>query len=405
MSLTDTTIRNVKPRAKPFKMADSKGLFLQVTPAGGKRWRIKYRFEGKEKLLSLGIYPETPLAKAREKCEAARKLLAEGIDPGQHRKAVKASKTERTTNSFEVIAREWHAKQTPNWARSHSDKIIRRLERDVFPWLGECSISGITPPDLLKVFRRIEDRGALETAHRAQHNCSQIFRYAVATGRAERDPSPDLRGALPPVKSKHLAAITQPETIGALLRAIDTYQGDFVTKSALKLAPLVFVRPGELRAAQWCEIDLEKAEWSIPAERMKMRQPLLVPLSTQALAILNDIQGLTGGGHYVFPGARTSTRPMSENAVLAALRRIGFTKEEMTGHGFRAMARTVLDEVLGVRPDFIEHQLGHADRDPNGRAYNRTAHLDERRKMMQVWADYLDGLKVDQDKKLIGDEP
>jgi integrase len=393
MPLTDTTVRNAKPRSKPFKLADGKGLFLQVTPSGGKWWRIKYRFDGKEKLLSCGVYPDTSLAKAREKCDAARKLLADGIDPGQHRKATKASRITQNANSFEAVAREWHSKYSPTWAPSHSNKIIRRLERDFFPWLGDKPINSITPPDLLKALRRIEERGAIETAHRAQQNCSQIFRYAIATGRAERDPAPDLRGALPATKATHLAALTQPEAIGALLRAIDDYQGTFTTKCALKLAPLVFVRPGELRAAEWREINLEKTEWNIPAERMKMRQPLLVPLSTQAVAILQDIYALTGSGRYVFPSARTSLRPMSDNAILAALRRMGFSKEEMTGHGFRAMARTVLDEVLGVRPDFIEHQLGHAVRDPNGRAYNRTAHLAERRKMMQQWADYLEKLK------------
>ncbi len=393
MALTDTTIRNTKPKDKPFKLSDEKGLYLQVMPNGGKWWRFKYRFLGKEKLLACGVYPDTTLAKAREKRDAARRLLADGIDPSENKKAVKASKTIEAANSFEVIAREWHTKQSKNWVASHGEKILGRLEKDVFPWLGNKPIVNITPPDLLKTLRRIEERGALETAHRVQQNCSQVFRYAIATGRAERDPSADLRGALPPVKPKHLAAIIKPEEIGALLRAIDDYQGGLITKCALKLAPLVFVRPGELRAAEWSEINLEKAEWNIPAERMKMRQPLLVPLSTQTIKVLKEIQPLTGRGKYVFPSARSTSRPMSNNAVLAALRRMGFAKEEMSGHGFRAMARTVLDEVLGVRPDFIEHQLGHAVRDPNGRAYNRTAHLDERRKMMQQWAEYLDSLK------------
>lgn len=394
MPLTDTSIRNAKPRPKPYKLADGKGLFLQVTPNGGKWWRLKYRFDGKEQLLSCGVYPDTSLAKAREKCDAARKLLADGINPSEHRKAVKASRITQNANSFEVIAREWHAKYAPTWAPSHSDKIIRRLERDVFPWLGDKPVASITPPDLLKILRRIEERGALETAHRAQQNCSQVFRYAIATGRAERDPAPDLRGALPAAKPTHLAAITEPKAIGPLLRAIDNYKGNFVTKCALRLAPLVFVRPGELRAAQWHEINLEKAEWNIPAERMKMRQPLLVPLSTQAVEILREVYALTGSGRYVFPSTRTLLRPMSDNAVLAALRRMGFSNKEMTGHGFRAMARTVLDEFLQVRPEFIEHQLGHAVRDPNGRAYNRTAHLEERRKMMQQWSDFLEELKA-----------
>jgi len=292
-----------------------------------------------------------------------------------------------------VFCAEWLPKFSPNWAPSHGDKIIRRLERDVFPWLGARAIAGINAPELLTTLRRIEDRGAVETAHRALQNCGQVFRYAIATGRAERDPTGDLRGALPPVKQTHHAAITDPKAIGELLRAIDGYEGSFVTKCALCLAPLVFVRPGELRNAEWTEINLDLGEWNIPAERMKMREPHLVPLSTQTIKILRELYALTGNGRYVFPGARSSKRPMSDNAILAALRRMGIPKDEMTGHGFRAMARTILDEVLGVRPDYIEHQLAHAVRDPNGRAYNRTAHLAERKKMMQQWADYLDSLK------------
>jgi integrase len=394
MPLTDTAVKNAKPGAKPLKLADEKGMFLLVTPTGGKWWRLKYRFGGKEKLLSFGTYPEVSLKDARKRRDDARKLLADGVDPGENRKAVKAAKAERAGNSFEVVAREWYAKNAPNWVENHGGRIIQRLERDIFPWIGGRPIAEITAPELLAVLRRIEARGAVETAHRALQNCGQVFRYAIATGRAERDPSPDLKGALPPVKETHLAAITDPKQIGALLRAMDDYQGQFVTKCALRLAPMVFVRPGELRKAEWVEIDLDKAEWNIPAERMKMREPHLVPLSAQAVAILRELRPLTGGGRYVFPGARTNGRPMSDNAILAALRRMGFTKDEMSGHGFRAMARTILDEVLQVRPDYIEHQLAHAVRDPNGRAYNRTAHLAERRKMMQLWADYLDGLKA-----------
>lgn len=394
MPLSDTTIKNAKPGAKPVKLSDEKGLFLLVSPAGGKWWRLKYRFGGKEKLLSLGTYPEVPLKDARQRRDDARKLLADGTDPGENRKAVKAAKFERAANSFEVIAREWFAKNSATWAENHGSRIIRRMERDIFPWIGSRPIADITAPKLLAVLRRIEERGAVETAHRAHQNCGQVFRYAIATGRAERDPSPDLKGALPPVKQTHRAAITDPKAIAELLRAIDGYQGPFITKCALRLAPLLFVRPGELRKAEWVEIDLDKAEWNIPAERMKMREPHLVPLSAQAVEILRELHALTGGGRYVFPGARTNGRPMSDNAVLAALRRMGFAKDEMSGHGFRAMARTILDEVLQVRPDFIEHQLAHAVRDPNGRAYNRTAHLAERRKMMQQWADYLDTLKA-----------
>jgi integrase len=394
MALSDTAIKNAKPGAKPIKLSDEKGMFLLIAPAGGKWWRLKYRFGGKEKLLSLGTYPEVSLKAARDRRDDARKLLADGVDPSAHRKAVNSAKTERAANSFEVIAREWYAKKLPGWAASNADKILRRLENDAFPWLGGMPIAEITPPELLKTLRRIEERGAVESAHRMRYYFGQIFRYAIATGRAERDVASDLRGALSTPESQHRAAITDPKAIGALLRAMDDYSGMFVTKCALRLAPLVFVRPGELRKAEWAEIDLDKAEWNIPAERMKMREPHLVPLSAQAVEILRELHQLTGHGRYVFPGARTNGRPMSDNAILAALRRMGFAKDEMSGHGFRAMARTILDEVLQVRPDFIEHQLAHAVRDPNGRAYNRTAHLAERRKMMQLWADYLDKLKA-----------
>lgn len=394
MALSDTAIKNAKPGAKPIKLTDEKGMFLLIAPAGGKWWRLKYRFGGKEKLLSLGTYPEVSLKAARDRRDDARKLLADGVDPSENRKAVKSAKTERAANSFEVIAREWYSKKLPGWAASNAEKIIRRLENDAFPWLGGRPIAEITPPELLKTLRRIEERGAVESAHRMRYYFGQIFRYAIATGRADRDVAADLRGALSTAETQHRAAITEPKAIGALLRAMDDYQGTFVTKCALRLAPLVFVRPGELRKAEWAEINLDKAEWNIPSERMKMREPHLVPLSAQAVQILRELYELTGHGRYVFPGARTNGRPMSDNAILAALRRMGFAKDEMSGHGFRAMARTILDEVLQVRPDFIEHQLAHAVRDPNGRAYNRTAHLAERRKMMQQWADYLDKLKA-----------
>jgi len=397
MPLTDSAIRATKPADKPIKLFDERGLLLLVDPSGGKWWRFRYRFDGKHKSLSMGVYPDVSLAKARERRDEARKLLADGIDPSKNRKAQKAARADRNANSFEVVAREWFAKFKPNWVEAHSDKVIRRLERDVFPWIGGDPIAEVRAPDLLACLRRVESRGTVETAHRALQSCGQIFRYAIATGRASRDPSGDLRGALSTVKGTHLASITEPTAVGGLLRACDGYQGSLVTKCALRLAPLVFVRPGELRKAEWTEIDLERAEWNIPAERMKMREPHLVPLATQAVAILTELLALTGGGRYVFPGARTNGRPMSDNAILAALRRMSFAKDEMSGHGFRAMARTILDEVLGVRPDFIEHQLAHAVRDPNGRAYNRTAHLVERRKMMQQWADYLDKLKAGAD--------
>lgn len=346
----------------------------------------------------MGVYPDTGLADARTKREAARKLLANGIDPGEERKATKAAGIENAANSFEVVAREWFSKQKPNWVDGHSNKVLLRLENDLFPWLGKRPIAEVTAKELNATINRIIDRGAVDSARRALQNSNQIFKYAIVTERAERNPADHLRGSISPPKKKHLAAITDPKKVGGLLRAIDSYSGSFVTKCALKLAPLFFVRPGELRNAEWSEFDLELAEWNIPAHKMKMGEPHLVPLATQAVSILAELHALTGKGRYVFPGGHNPRRPMSNNAVLAALRRMGFEKEEMSGHGFRAMARTILDEVLHFRPDFIEHQLAHAVRDPNRRAYNRTAHLPERRKMMQAWADYLNVLRADTGK-------
>ena len=395
MPLTDISIRSAKPTGKPFKMFDERGLFLLVSPAGGKWWRMNYRSDGKQKTLSMGVYPDVSLKDARDRRDDARKLIAKGIDPGAHRKAAKSARAERAANSFELVAREWFAKYSATWAEHHADRIIRRFARDVFPSLGGRPIAEITAQELLAVVRKIEARGALETAHRALGNCGQVFRYAVATGRADRDPSGDLRGALPPVKGEHFAAITDPKRTAELLRMIDGYQGTLSVNCALRLAPLVFVRPGERRKAEWAHIDLEAAEWRYTVS--KTDTPHIVPLSTQAVVILREIHALTGSSRYVFPSARSWQRPMSDNALLAALRRMGIAKDEMCGHGFRAMARTILDEVLGVRPDLIEHQLAHAVRDPNGRAYNRTAHLPERRKMMQQWADYLDKLKTGAD--------
>lgn len=391
MKLTATAVRNTKPGTKPLKLFDGGGLFLLVNPTGSRWWRLKYRFDGKEKLLSLGTFPEVGLADARERRDQARKQLAAGIDPGVVRKAQKSARAEILANSFEAIAREWFAKHAPTWVDSHSDKIIRRLERDIFPVLGQRPIAEISAPDLLVALRRIEARGAIETAHRAQQNCGQIFRYAIATGRAARDPAADLRGALSPVKETHHASITDPKAIGGLLRAIDGYQGSPITKCALRLAPLVFVRPGELRRAEWPEINLAGAEWRIPAERMKMREVHIVPLATQAIAALQDLQALTGAGRYLFPGARTNGRPMSENTVNAALRRLGYASDQMTGHGFRSMASTILNE-QGWRRDAIERQLAHGERDNVRAAYNFAEYLEERRKMMQAWADYLDAL-------------
>ena len=353
---------------------------------------MKYRFGGKEKRLSLGVYPDVGLKDACDRRDETRKLLAGGIDPSENRKATKLATADRASNSFEVVTREWFAKFSRDWASSHSDRILRLFERDIFPWIGGRPISEVTAPELLTMMRRIESRGALETAHRARGNCGQVLRYAVATGRCERDPSGDLRGALPPSKGNHFAATTEPAKLAEILRAMDGYEGMLTVRCALRLAPLVFVRPGELRMAEWKDIDLEAAQWRYVVT--KTNTPHIVPLSRQAVEILRELHPLTGRGRFVFPEARTNKRPMSDNAILAAMRRMGISKEEMSGHGFRAVARTILDEVLGFRPDFIEHQLAHAVKDPNGRAYNRTAHLAERRKMMQQWADYLDKLKA-----------
>lgn len=391
--LTDTAVRNAKPQEKSYRLTDGEGMYLEVSSAGGKLWRLKYRFEGKEKRLSFGAYPEVSIKDARAKREQARKLLADGIDPGEHKKAQKLAGLEKVANSFEVVAREWLESRKSVWSPSHAIRIVRRLERDIFPWLGKKAIADIKAPELLQTIRRIESRGIVETAHRALSECGQVFRYAVATGRAERDPSGDLRGALPPVKGTHFAAVTDPEELAGILRAMDSYRGTAVVASALRLAPLVFVRPGELRTALWEDFDLDSGEWRYRVSKTDTDH--IVPLCHQALAILKDLQPLTGSGRYVFPSARTNSRPMSDNAVLSALRRADIPKEQMTGHGFRAAARTILDEVLGFRPDIIEHQLAHAVKDPNGRAYNRTAHLAERKKMMQAWADYLDELKAD----------
>ncbi len=397
MALTDIQVKTAKPKEKDYKLTDGRGLYLVVASTGGKRWRFKYRFEGKEKLLALGIYPDVSLQMAREELQKARTTLANGYDPGAVRKALKevqAKQVANAENTFEVVAREWHGKFSKQRSGSHAKNTIDRLNRYIFPWIGGKPISEIKPVDVLAIMQRIEALGHLETAHRVRNICGQVLRYAVATGRAERDCTVDLKGALPPVKEKHFAAVVEPQGVAGLLRAIDDYKGTFPVKCALRLAPLLFVRPGELRQMEWVEVDFENVQVNIPAERMKMKQPHIVPLSRQALAILRELQPLTGQGRYLFPHPYAAGRPMSNNAITGALRRMGFTSDEMTAHGFRAMARTILDEVLNVRPDFIEHQLAHAVRDPNGRAYNRTAHLAERRRMMQQWADYLDGLKA-----------
>lgn len=390
MPLTDVAVRNAKPVVKPFKMTDEKGLYLQVTPSG-KYWRMNYRFAGKQKTIAFGVYPDVSLAAARERRDEARRLLANDTDPSLVKAVKKQAKFQLSENTFEAVAREWYAKKLPGWAPATALKARRFLEKDVFPWLGRRPISEIGAPDLLAVLRRVESRGAIELAHRIKDYCGQVFRYAVATGRAERDPSGDLKGALPPAKAKHHASITDPRLIGELIRAITGYSGSLVTKCALQLAPLTFVRPGELRNAEWVEIDLDRAEWRIPGEKMKMKDRHIVPLSNQAIRILETIQPLTGNGRYIFPSLRSHDRPMSENTINAALRRLGYDKDEMTGHGFRSMASTLLHE-QGWPHEAIERQLAHAERNTVSAAYNYAEHLPKRREMMQHWADYLDGL-------------
>lgn len=399
--LSDTQIRATKPADRPIRLRDTQGLYLEVTPGGGRWWRLKYRFGGKEKLLSMGTYPDTTLKAARDKRDRAREQLASGVDPSEARRAEKASRAAPVLNGFEVVAREWHATvHRAQVSSGHAARTLIRLEQDVFPWLGGVPIGEIKAPQLLQTMRRIEARGAIETAHRALQACGQVFRYAIATGRAERDPTPDLRGALKPVLVKHMAAITDPKRVGELLRAIEGYKGMPITRAALQLAPLVFVRPGELRKAEWSEFDLDAKQWRIPAARMKrtLQEKLsggdhVVPLSRQAMTVLRELHPLTGHGRFLFPSPRTGERPMSDNGVLAALRRMGFPKDEMTGHGFRAMARTLLSERLNVDEAVIEAQLAHAVRDSLGRAYNRAEFLEQRRRMLQTWADYLDKLR------------
>lgn len=390
--LTPSAVANAKAKAQPYTLTDGGGMFLQVNIDGSRWWRFRYYRPGtgKRNTLSLGTFPDVSLKRAREKRDDARRLVADGIDPGDKRQAEAVA----AADTFEAVAREWFAKFSTRWAPSHADKVLRRLERDVFPWIGGKPIAKLDAPTILATLRRIESRGAVETAHRALQNCGQVFRYAVATGRASGDVTRDLRGSLTPWKPGHFASMTDPDEVGALLRAIDGFNGMHQVSAALKLAPLVFVRPGELRNAEWAEIDLDAAEWNIPAHKMKMREPHLVPLASQAVAILRDLQPLTGAGRYVFPGARDRKKPLSNMAMNAAFKRMGFDGQTFTAHGFRAMARTILDERLGFRPDYIEHQLAHAVKDANGRAYNRTSFLPERRKMMQAWADYLDTLRA-----------
>ena len=401
-SLTDTKIRSLTPSEKTQRHFDGGGLYLELSPKGGKWWRFKYRLFGKEKRLSLGTYPDTALKAARERAQQARKLAEAGVDPGAARKAVAASRAEAISNSFEAISREWLSTvHMLKVCEAQSNRTIGRLERDVFPWIGSTAIDTLKAPEILKVMRRVETRGAIETAHRELQVIGQVFRYAVATGRAERDPSADLKGALRPFTTTHMPAITEPARAGALMRAIDGYEGTFVVRCALQLVALTFVRSGELRFAAWDEIALDEATWRIPGHRMKRTKAAkangpdhLVPLSIQAVRILTELQPLTGHRPHVFPSMRGEGRVLSDATLGAALRRLGFSNDEMTAHGFRAMARTMLVERLNVDESIVEAQLAHRVKDALGRAYNRTQFVDQRRVMLQTWADYLDALRA-----------
>lgn len=399
--LSATAVEKAKAGPKDYRLYDGKGLFLLVTTKGGKWWRFKYTFDGKENTLSFGTYPEISLAEARDKRQEARNKLQNGTDPSEVRKAQKEAQAEQD-NTFEVIALEWYNRQVPTWADTHAATVISRLKRDVFPIVGSRAINELKAFDMMQVFRKIEARGKIETAHRIKSICGQVFRYAVSTGRVERDCTSDLKGTLTQVLTKSHAALTDVNDVAPFLRAIDVYKGSFVVKCALQLSALVFLRPGELRHAEWAEIDFDAGEWNIPIERMKLKKRIkearkgdkhLVPLSTKAVEILKSLLPVTGEGRYVFPGMVSTLKPISDNTLNLAIRRMGYDHDEMTAHGFRAMARTILDEVLEFPVDIIEHQLAHVVKDANGRAYNRTTKLPQRKKMMQRWSDYLEELK------------
>jgi len=394
MTVSDAKVKAAKVPAgkKQMKLSDGEGLYLLVKP-GGKYWRLDYRFGGKRKTMALGVYPSVSLKEARTKREAAKKLLEQNIDPSQAKQQDRREKrTQQRSITFEGVAGEWMQKNKVKWVPAYSVRIQRWLANDINPWLGSLPIDEIKAADVLAVLRKAESRGTITTAHKLRSIIGQVFRYAVATARISGDPSRDLRGALTPKVVKHRATITDPKAIGALLRAIYAFEGTFVVQCAMKITPYVFVRPGELRHAEWSEIDLDKAEWRIPAEKMKMKSMHIVPLASQVVAILRELQPLTGGGRYVFPSIRGGGRPMSENTVNATLRRIGYAKEEICAHGFRGMASTMLHE-QGWPSDVIERQLAHQEGNDVKRAYNHAQHLPERKKMMQHWADYLDGLR------------
>jgi integrase len=386
--LTESAIRGAKPKQKPYKLLDGRGLFLLVTADSRRYWRLRFRHAGRERLISLGVYPDVPLKLARERREDARRQIAAGIDPVAKRRAERTAQAD----TFKALAEEFLAKQkhlSAGTLRRDRD----RLEQFVFPYLGNRPTASIEAPELLDVLKRIEARGTHETAHRTKAICGRVFRYAIATGRAKHDVTADLKGALTAVTVESFPAITEPARVGELLRAIDGYVGQRVVAAALKLLPLVFTRPGELRGVEWSEIDLDRAEWRIPAERMKMRREHLVPLSTQAVSILRELHPITGGGRYVFPGLLSPAKPISDNTLNAALRRLGYTTDDVTAHGFRTTASTLLNE-QGWHPDLIELQLAHMEQNESRAAYNRSLRIEERRRMMQAWADYLDGLRA-----------
>lgn len=388
-NLTELKVKALKPKEKSYRVYDEKGLYLEVSPAGGKLWRYKYRYDGKEKRLSFGPWPEVKIADARDMRDDARRSLRDGVDPTLLKKRIIASGSEK---SFMGIGQEWLVSMKKVWTEQHSHDVSQRLINYVFPFIGAMPIDAIKPMDVLRLARDIEGRGNYEAAKRMVTSCSQIFRYAVATGRAESDPCRDLKGVLTPYKKKNFAAITEPDKVGGLLRAIDAYNGSPIVRHAMKFSALTFGRPGEVRRAEWSEIDWQGKEWKVPAAKMKMRNDHRVPLANQTIKLLKEIEVITGDGVYIFPSARIKDRPMSENAVLAALRSMGFTKDEMTPHGFRAMASTLLNE-KGYRADLIEAQLAHKEADKVRAAYNRAQYMQERRDMMQAWADYLDELK------------
>lgn len=386
MPLTDAKIKNAKPKSKPYKLTDGFGMYIEVTPAGGKYWRYKFRFANKESRLTLGRYPDTSISEARLRLAEARSKVYEGQDPRKRN----AMNQKSNIDTFEIVAEDWLQNRKNVWSDIHFQNISGRLRRDILPFLGKTNIKDITARELLSVLRKVEERGAHETAHRLRSNCSEIYRYAIATDRGERDVAADLKGALVPVQKKHLAAIVEPDRLADLMIMIKGYRGTPVVRTALKLAALTFVRPGELRKAKWQDMCFKDREWRFTISKTKRLH--IVPLAEQALNLLGELKPLTSTSDFVFPNARTKSKCMSNNAVLSALRVLGIPKEEMCGHGFRATARTILDEHLGIRPDLIEHQLSHSVIGPLGRAYNRTQFIKDRHVMMQTWADYIDAL-------------